>query len=108
MRTCGGAAVRGFTDTQSGVAPPSGVDLPERWVLKRRSGFSSITEHCLGPEIRLRKTPAETQSVLRRNLNPVQLLIRIAALERKSPLPGEQSPTDSQDLDLKQVLDILS
>jgi len=50
MRACGGAAIQGFTGTRSGVAPPSGVDLPERWVLKRRSGFGSITEHCLGPE----------------------------------------------------------
>jgi len=50
MDKCGSAAVEGFKGTRSGVAPPSGVDLPERWVLKRRSGSGSITEHCLGPE----------------------------------------------------------
>jgi len=56
MDKCGSAAVQGFEGTRSGVAPPSGVELPERWVLKRRSGFRSITEHCLGPEFVCAKT----------------------------------------------------
>jgi hypothetical protein len=97
---CGGAANQGFTGTKNRVAPPSGLDLPDRWVLKRRSGSGSMTEHPLAP-IRLRKTPAETQSALHRNLNPLSASHKNRGFGRKSPPRGEQSATRPQDLDLK-------
>jgi len=75
MRTSGSAAVQGFTGTRGGVAPPSGVDLPERWVLQRRSGSRSMTEHGLASTSSTQKPLAEDSSALRRRPNPVQLLI---------------------------------
>jgi len=107
MRTCGAEAIQGFTGTRSGIAPPSGVDQPDGWVLKRRSGSSSITEHRLAPKFVSQK-PGGDSVCAPPKPGPSSASHKNLGLGRKSPWPGEESPTHPQGLDLKQVLAVLS